>query len=303
MRKVDAIILGAGPAGLSAAVYLARNNVDFIILEKNFQGGQIIGTPEVDNYIGFADGISGMDLGEAFYKHATRFGAEIVYDEIEDFAISKAEKILTSKTEKYVCEALIIATGARPAKLGIKGEAELLGKGISFCATCDGAFFRNKAVCVVGGGNTAVEDALYLSSLCEKVYLIHRRDELRAEAELASKLESHKNIEILYDTEVLEFNGEKNLEKVKIINKKTKNEKELELAGAFIAVGIKPNSEVFERTVTILPSKFIETDENLQTNINGVFAVGDVRNTPLRQVITAAADGAIAATSVVKYLA
>lgn len=302
MRKVDVIVLGAGPAGLSASVYLARAGIDFVVIEKEMQGGQITKTYEVDNYIGFADGISGFDLATNFYNHASRFGTEIVYDEIEEYNFADEEKVLVSKNETYTAKKVIIATGARPAKLNIEGETELVGKGVSYCATCDGAFFKGKDVAVIGGGNTAIEDALYLSSICNKVSIIIRRDKFRADYELVSKLENHDNIEIIKNTNPLAFVGENGLEKIKLKNNKTDEEFEIEVSGVFVAVGIKPNSEVFQDIIESDDKKFIKTDNCLRTNVSGVYAVGDIRTTPLRQVITAAADGAIAASMIAKEL-
>ncbi|WP_461247744.1 thioredoxin-disulfide reductase [Treponema sp. R6D11] len=302
MRKVDVVVLGAGPAGLAASVYLARAGVDFICIEREFQGGQVVKTYEVDNYIGFADGISGMDLAMNFYNHATRFGAEIVYDEIETYDIAGEDKVLISKNETYSCKAIIVATGARSAKLGIAGEKEFAGKGVSYCATCDGAFFKGKDVAVIGGGNTAVEDALFLAGLCNKVSIIIRRDVFRADYEIVSKLDKYENIEIVKNTVPKEFVGDANLEKIILQNKETGEEFEKEVAGAFVAVGINPNSEPFQNILDLDEYKFIKTIGKMETSLDRVYAVGDVRTTPMRQVITAAADGAIAAGEVKKAL-
>lgn len=298
----DLIILGSGPAGLSAAIYATRAELNTIVIEKApMSGGQVINTYEVDNYAGFP-GISGFDLSMKFREHCDKLGATFVTGEIASLKVEDGIKIVTLETgDRYEAKAVIIATGAMWRKLEVPGEARLSGMGVSYCATCDGAFFRNKEVAVVGGGDVAVEDAIFLARLCKKVYVIHRRDEFRAAKILSTRLMELENVEILWDTTVEEINGTDMVESITVKNKKTEEIKTLEVAGVFVAVGMVPNSEVFEGVVDLNDGGYIVADETCKTNVPGIYAAGDIRTKELRQIVTAASDGANAVTSVEKY--
>ena len=295
----DLVIVGSGPAGLSAAVYAKRAMMDVVVLEKEaFSGGQIVNTEQVDNYLGLP-GISGFDMGMKFREHADTFGVE--FDDREVTAIEDHgdhKKVSLEDGSSIETKAILIATGAKHRKLGVPGEEEFTGAGVSYCATCDGAFFRNKEVAVVGGGNIALEDALYLSKMCSKVHLIHRRDELRAAKSLQKKLMALPNVEIIWDTVVNEICGEDQVEALFIENKKTGAKKHLPVDGVFVAVGMKPNTNMVPDEIKKDEAGYIVADENCVTNVTGIFAAGDVRTKMLRQIITAAADGANAVESV-----
>lgn len=299
----DLIIIGSGPAGLAAAVYAQRARLNTLVIEKAMvSGGQVLTTYEVDNYPGLP-GIGGYDLGLKFREHADGLGAEFAEDDvqrIENEGQGGIKRVVCAN-ETYETRALIIATGAVHRKLGVPGEEELAGAGVSYCATCDGAFFRNKVTAVVGGGDVAVEDAIFLSRMCKKVYLIHRRDELRAAKSLQESLLSKENVEVVWDTVVDRINGDGVVESLSLSNVKTGEKGKLELQGVFIAVGISPESSVFEGIVD-MDHGYIKAGEDGMTSAPGIFAAGDVRTKSLRQIITAAADGANAVTSVERYL-
>lgn len=302
MDKIyDLIIAGSGAAGLSASVYAQRAMLDTLVFEKSFSsGGQIINTYEVDNYLGLP-GISGFELAVKFREHADKLGVEFENSEI--IAVSENEGIKCiedSKGRKFHARAFIIASGAEHRQLGVKGEDRLRGMGVSYCATCDGAFFRNKTVAVVGGGDAALEDAIFLSAMCRKVYLIHRRDELRGIKILQKRVMELENTEILWNTTVQEIKGENSVSSL-TLNTEGKLY-DLETDGIFIAVGIKPYSDVFRGFVDTDEKGYIIADETGRTSRAGVFAAGDVRTKSLRQIITAAADGANCVYSAEKYL-
>lgn len=304
MDKIyDLIIMGSGPAGLAAALYAGRAELDTIIIEKApMSGGQIINTYEVDNYPGIP-GISGFELGMKFREHCDRMDMKFITGEVVDFKDEDGIKNITLEDGNvYKSKTAIIATGANPRKLGLEGETRLSGMGVSYCATCDGAFFRNKVTAVVGGGDVAVEDAIFLARLCKKVYVIHRRHEFRAAKSYINKLLSLENVEILWDSVVEEINGKDQVEKISVKNLKTEENTELAIDGIFIAVGNIPNSEVYKTSVQADGAGYLIAGENCETNIAGVFAAGDVRTKELRQIITAASDGAISITGVEKYL-
>ena len=301
-HKYDLIIIGSGPAGLSAAIYAQRAKLDTLVMEKNYaSGGQVLNTYEVDNYPGLK-GINGFDMGTKFREHADELGAVFAEAEVRSLVDEGAVKKVITDQETYEAKSVIIATGARHRKLGVPGEEELSGMGVSYCATCDGAFFRGKTVAVAGGGDVAVEDAIFLARICKKVYVIHRRDELRAANILQHNLFELDNVEMVWDTVVDEIAGEQQVEKLKIHNKKTGEAGELAVDGIFIAVGILPNSDEFEHPVEMDESKYLIAGEEGLTNIPGIFAAGDVRTKMLRQIVTAVSDGANAVTSVQKYL-
>lgn len=304
MDKIyELIIVGSGPAGLTAGIYASRAEIDTLIIEKNgMSGGQIINTYEVDNYPGIP-GISGFDLATKFREHCDQLGAVFVEGEVSKFDINNGIKTVTlDNGEIYRCKSLIIATGAVTRKLNIPGEKELSGMGVSYCATCDGAFFKNKITAVIGGGDVAVEDAIFLSRLCRKVYIIHRRDEFRAAKSLVSKVNSIPNIEIVWDSVVDKIIGTDMVEGVEINHLKDQVSETVQVDGVFIAVGNMPSSEVYAEYIKTDESGYILANESCETNVEGVYAAGDIRTKPLKQIITAAADGANSITAVERYL-
>ena len=301
MKQYDLIILGSGPAGLAAAIYAQRAKLDTLVLEQAMvSGGQILNTYEVDNYPGLP-GIGGYDLGIKLREHADKLGAVFAQDravKVED--LGEVKRVI-GEENTYEAKTLIVATGAVHRKLGIPGEERLAGMGVSYCATCDGAFFRNRVTAVVGGGDVAVEDAIFLARMCEKVYVVHRRDELRAAKSLQEKLFSLPNVEMVWDSEAVEIAGEAKTESLLIVNKKTGEKRTLAVDGVFIAVGITPESEIFTGLVE-MDHGYIKAGEDCETSAPGIFAAGDVRTKKLRQIVTAAADGANAVTSAERYL-
>lgn len=302
MEKIfELIIIGSGPAGLSAAIYAQRARLDTLVIEKEMMsGGQVLTTYEVDNYPGLP-GINGYDLGMKLREHAEKLGTVFAVDKVLRIEEEGADKKVVCEEGSYRTKTVLIATGAVHRKLGVPGEEELTGMGVSYCATCDGAFFRNKVTAVVGGGDVALEDAIFLSRMCRKVYLIHRRDELRGAKSLQETVFRQENIEILWDTQVAEIEGGSQVERIKLKNKRSGEERELEVQGVFIAVGITPNSEAFQGLVD-MKQGYIVAGEDGVTSAAGIFAAGDVREKQLRQIITAAADGANGVTSVERYL-
>ena len=298
----DLAILGAGPAGICAAIYATRAKLNTIWLDKKFvQGGQIVDTYEVDNYPGLP-GITGLDLGEAMAGHAAKLGMKPQRETVRSIEAEQGIKVIRTKKNEYRARAVIIACGATHRHLGIPGEEELSGMGVSYCATCDAAFFQDRTVVVVGGGNVAVEDAILLSRTCKKVYLVHRRDELRAEKILQESFFACKNVEIIWDSIPLSIEGTDKVEALKIQNKKTHEESFIETDGVFIAVGIVPGTEKFKDLVKLDEAGYIVAGEDGITSEPGIFAAGDIRTKNLRQVVTAVADGANAVASVQRYL-
>ncbi len=300
----DIIIIGGGPAGLSAAIYAQRANMKTLVIEKLSSGGQIVKTNEVDNYPGFYDVPTGIELGEAFLKHATNLGANIVYENVKSIENAPFDvKVVHTKRHTYMTKSIIFAMGASPKKLGVDGEAELSGSGVSYCAYCDGAFFKGKEVAVIGGGNTACEDAVYLSKLCKRVYIINRSKKFRATASIFENAKRQSNITIITDAVCEKFNGEQKLQSIDIKNTITQEKGVLNVDGVIVAIGVTPDSKLaIDCGVEVCDYGFIKTDMYLKTNIKGIFAAGDVRTTPLRQIVTAAADGAVAAVSATAYV-
>lgn len=300
----DIAIIGGGPAGMSAAIYAARGGMKTIVLEKIAYGGQAVKTHEIDNYLGFADNPTGAQLAEAFEKHARKFDVTFVSENVK--SIENAEfdvKVIHTRKNKYMAKSIIFATGATPKTLSVEGEEKLTGAGVSYCATCDGAFFKDKEVCVIGGGNTAMEDALYLASFCSKVYVINRSKKFRAAVTLVDRVKKNGKIQIITDTVAERFNGVNMLESVSLKNTLTNEKSVLKVSGVIVAIGITPSSELAASCGAELCGRgFIKTDMYLASSVKGIFAAGDVRVSPLRQVVTAAADGAVAATSAINYV-
>lgn len=294
----DVIIIGSGPAGLGAAIYGERAGMNLAVIDRSpISGGQVLTTYEVDNYLGMP-GINGCDMSDKFREHADKLEVPFITAEVERIEDKIEYKIIHTDGGDYETKTIIFATGASHAALGVKGENELAGMGVSYCATCDGAFFRKKNVAVVGGGDVAVEDAIFLAGICNKVYLIHRRDSLRAAESLQKKLLSMENVEVLWDSEVTEINGNDMVESISIYNKKKENADTLSVSGIFIAVGIIPNTKLIEGLVELDEKGYVVAGEDCRTSRNGIFAAGDVRKKALRQIITAVADGANAINSV-----
>lgn len=297
----DLAILGAGPAGICAAIYATRGKLNTLWLEKKFvQGGQIVDTYEVDNYPGLP-GITGLDLGETMVNHAEKLGIKPKREPVLSIEEENGLKVIRTKKNRYMAKAVILACGAAHRQLGIPGEEELSGMGVSYCATCDGAFFQDGTVAVVGGGNVAVEDAILLSRTCKKVYLVHRRDELRADKVLQDKLFKCANVEMVWDSVPTVIEGTDKVEDIKVHNVKTDEGKTIAVDGVFIAVGILPNTEKFKGLVDLDESGYIIAGEDCVTSTPGIFAAGDIRTKQLRQIVTAVADGANAVISAEKY--
>ncbi|SDB42850.1 thioredoxin reductase (NADPH) [Pseudobutyrivibrio sp. YE44] len=298
----DVIVVGAGPAGLSAAIYGKRAGRNILVLDtSSISGGQILSTYEIDNYPGMP-GISGEALAQAMADHCMKLGVEFARGRVTSIIDKGDTKELVTKKASFETKAIILATGATNRKLGCKGEEELSGVGVSYCATCDGAFFKDKTVAVVGGGDVALEDAIYLARFCEKVYLIHRRDEFRGAMVLQEQVKATDKIQIIYDTVVEEILGQDKVEALHIKNKKTEAEEDLKVDGVFIAVGNMPNTGSIKGLPNQDEGGYIIADETCATSVPGIYAAGDVRTKQLRQVITATADGANAIASIEKYL-
>ncbi len=296
------IIIGGGPAGYSAALYSARAGLDTLIIEKMSAGGQMALTGDIENYPGFEDGIDGFTLGMKMQKSATRFGAKTEYGEVTDLILDgDIKKVITSAGERYA-KAVIIATGANPRELGIEGEAAFTGRGIHYCAHCDGRFYKDKTVIVVGGGNSAAEDALHLSKLAKKVYLVHRRDELRADRIYKNRLADAGNIEFIWNSEVISIIAELKLTGALIRDLQSGEESSIDCDGIFVSIGRVPATSFLDGKLLLDKNGYIIADESTKTSIDGVYAAGDVRTKSLRQVVTAVADGAVAVNSASEYL-
>ncbi len=289
----DIIIVGAGTAGLSAAIYGVRAGKNVLVLEANVYGGQIINTPEIENYPGIKH-ISGYEFATNLYEQAKELGAEIKFEKVLEIMSGPNEKIVITDNSRYSAKSIILATGAKNRPLGLENEKEWIGRGISYCATCDGAFFRGKDVAVNGGGNTALEDALFLSSYCSKVYVIHRRDSFRGEDKLLQSLQEKKNVEFILNSYITTLLGEDQLEGINIRNKDTNNELSININGLFIAIGQIPENAIFSNIVDLDKGGYIMAQEDCKTNVEGIFVAGDSRTKVIRQLATAASDGAIA---------
>ncbi len=299
----DVVIIGGGPAGLTAGIYAARGGLKTLLCEGKILGGQIVLSYEVENYPGFPQGISGMELIENFTKQVEKFGVEMSYEgvvKIDDDRECKSVHLTNGTCIKT--KTIIIASGASSNKLGCPGEKKFTGKGVSYCATCDGAFFRNKTVAVIGGGDSAIEEALYLTNLAKKVYIIHRRNQLRAIKILQDRAEKNSKIQDIFNHIVKEVQGDKLVNGLMLKNTQTGELTRLPIDGVFVYIGVTPNTMFVKDLIKLDEEGYILTDEKMETNVEGIFAAGDIRSTPLRQVITAASDGAIAASSAQKYI-
>ncbi len=297
----DIIIVGAGTAGLSAAIYARRAGLDTLVIENMVPGGQIINTTQIENYPAIKE-ISGFEFVSVLIDQATSLGATIVTSQVLDVSLKTAVKTVTTDKEIYSAKSVIIANGAKHRKLMCNGEEKFSGLGVSYCATCDGAFYRNKDVVVVGGGNTAVQEATFLANLCCKVYLIHRRDEFRADRSVMEAAKSKENIQFVTDCVVDEIKGDEVVNEVLISNVKTKETKTIEVSGVFIAIGLSPDNALFGKEVTLDKEGYLKAGEDCKTSIPGVYAAGDSRQKQVRQLVTAASDGAVAATMAAEYI-
>ena len=298
----DMIVLGGGPAGYTAALYAARAGFDVVVLEKMSPGGQMILTGDIDNYPGFEEGIDGFTLGMKMQQGAERFGAKTEYAEVISVDFSDKVKRIETTSGVYFGKTVVIASGANPRELGLNNESELIGRGVHYCAHCDGRFYKDKTVVVVGGGNSAVSDALYLSRLAKKVFLIHRRDKLRATRIYQENLLNSKNVEILWNSVVSEFIKDDRLKSVKIKDLNSGDVTELACDGVFVSIGRKPATEFLKNEVALDANGYVVAGEPTKTNVDGVYAVGDVRTKALRQVVTAVADGAVAVHFAEEYI-
>lgn len=301
--KTDLVILGGGPAGLTAGMYAARARIPLILIERGQTGGQLAATATVENYPGFIEPVIGAELAQKMEQHARRFGLEILYADVLEVSKDEGGFILrTDGSEEVECKAIIIASGASPVKLGLPGEDEFYGKGVSYCAVCDGPFFQDLEVAVVGGGDSAVEESVYLTRFAKKVHLVHRRDELRACKEIQEKAFAEPKVSIHWSTVPVEIVGEKDVTGIRLRSLKTQTEETLPVGGVFFYVGLRPNSEPFSNLVKTDSRGFVETDQEMRCSVPGIFAAGDVRAKALRQITTAVGDGATAAYSAQHYL-
>lgn len=301
-KVFDLAVIGAGPAGLTAGLYAARAGLDVVVFERLAVGGQLAQTEQVENYPGFPEGVNGFDLAFSMKQQADRFGVRTISEDVVSVDLNRRLKCLTTAFGEYFAHNVIVASGARPRKLGLEREDELQGCGVSYCATCDGNFFRGKRVMVVGGGNTAVADAIYLSRICEKVYLVHRRDKLRATDIYHKRVENLPNLEFVWSAvpnTLTSTDGA--LSSVSVEMLKTKEIRDIEVSALFVAIGTRPNTEFLDGALELDAAGYIVADESGITNISGVYAAGDVRTKFLRQVATAVADGAICAEKVSEY--
>ena len=296
----DIIIVGAGPAGLTAAIYGVRARKKVLVLEATSYGGQILTTADIENYPAYAH-ISGYDFATNIYNQAKDLGAEIKFEKVIDINNLKDHKEIITEKKTYKSKTVILATGSDNRKLGLEGEDELLGKGLSYCATCDGNFYKKKDVAVAGGGNTALAEALFLSNICNKVYLIHRRDSFKGEDVLVHKLEKKPNVEFIYNSNVTKLNGKRKLTSIEITDNE-ENVKELDVEALFVAIGRIPENQNFAKLIDLDENGYVIADENCHTNVDGIFVAGDNRVKSLRQLVTAEADGAVAAVEATKYI-
>ena len=300
-RSYDVVVLGGGPGGYTAALYCARSGYSVAVVEKIAAGGQMSTTDRVDNYPGFDDGIDGFELGERMQKGAERFGAVTLFEEATGVELKGERKIVRTDVGELTARAAVLATGAHPRELGLKEEKELVGRGVAYCATCDGMRYKGKTVVVTGGGNSAVADALYLAKICKKVYLVHRRDTLRASKVYTEPLKK-SGVEMVWNSRVEEILHEKKVTGVRLADVNTGEERTIECEALFVAIGRKPDTELFAGQIDLDKQGYIVADESTKTELAGVFAVGDVRTKAVRQIVTATADGATAAHFIEEFL-
>lgn len=300
-KQYDIVIVGAGTAGLSAAIYAVRAGKRVIVLEATTHGGQIVNTPEVENYPGIKK-ISGFEFANNLYEQAKSLGAEVVYEKVNSIEVNGEEKIVHTAKEDYQAKAVILATGAKNRPLGLEHEKEWIGAGISYCATCDGMFYRGKDVAVAGGGNTALEDAIFLTNYCRKVYLIHRRDAFRGEEKLLQTLKEKPNVEFVLNANITRLIGEDGVDGVEVEDKNTHEKRVLDVMGLFVAIGQMPENSEFINVVDLDKGGYIEAKEDCKTKTKGIFTAGDCRTKKVRQLATAASDGAIAALAACEYI-
>lgn len=314
----ELIIVGGGPAGLTAGIYATRDKIKTLLIEKVAPGGQVILSENIENYPGFPEGISGLELVRKMEEQAKKFGLEIISGEVKKLKINPvlntgekfppkadqpwAEKIVETENEKYESLAVIIATGAEAKKLNVPGEEKLIGKGVSYCAICDGPFFKNQEVAVIGGGDAAVQEAIFLTRFAKKVFLIHRRTQLRATKILQERVKSNPKIEFLWDTVVNEIYGDKRVEALRTKNVKSGEERKLPIQGIFVLIGIEPQTKFLQGVTALDKNGYVLTDENMQTSVPGIYACGDCRKKLLRQVVTACAEGAMATFAASRYI-
>jgi len=301
-RMYDVVIAGAGPAGMTAAVYASRANLDTLMIERGIPGGQVANTEDVENYPGF-DHILGPDLSNKMFEHAKKFGAEYAYGDISEVVDHGEYKVVKAGDQEYKTRTVIIATGAEQKKIGIPGEEEFVGRGVSYCAVCDGAFFKDKELVVIGGGDSAVEEGIYLTKFAKKVTIIHRRDELRAQKIIQERAFNNDKIEFIWNTEAEEINGpDGKVSSLSLVNRETGDKSTFETDGVFIYIGTIPLSEPFKSLGITNDEGYIPTNEEMETNIPGIYAAGDVREKKLRQIVTATGDGSIAAEAAIAYI-
>lgn len=300
-KKYDIVIVGAGTAGLSAAIYAVRAGKSVIVLEATTHGGQIVNTPEVENYPGIKK-ISGFEFANNLYEQAKSLGAEVVYEKVIGIEVNGEEKIVHTAKEDYQAKAVILATGAKNRPLGLEHEKEWIGAGISYCATCDGMFYRGKDVAVAGGGNTALEDSIFLTNYCRRVYLIHRRDAFRGEEKLLQTLKEKPNVEFVLNANITRLIGEDGVDGVEVEDKNTHEKRVLDVMGLFVAIGQMPENSEFINVVDLDKGGYIEAKEDCKTKTKGIFTAGDCRTKKVRQLATAASDGAIAALAACEYI-
>jgi thioredoxin reductase (NADPH) len=301
-KEYDVVIIGGGPAGLSAGIYTARARLSSLLVERGAFGGQIVNAERVENYPGFPEGISGFDLTQFMHQQATGFGLETITAEVNGIDINGEQKVVKTSQGYFAARAVIVASGSERQKLGVPGEAEFIGKGVSYCATCDAAFFREKLVAVVGGGNAAITEALELTKFASKITLIHRRNQLRATQIMQERAFAEPKIEFLWDTVVEEIVGETFVNQLSIRNVKTGQKSNLDVSGVFVAVGFKPNTDYLKGMLPLDDAGAIVTNDRMETGVTGILAAGDIRSGSIRQVIAAAGDGATAAVYAERYI-
>jgi thioredoxin-disulfide reductase len=301
VKQYDIVIVGAGTAGLSAAIYAVRAGKSVIVLEATTHGGQIVNTPEVENYPGIQK-ISGFEFANNLYKQAKSLGAEVIYEKVIGIEVNGEEKIVHTTKEDYQAKAVILATGAKNRPLGLEHEKEWIGAGISYCAICDGMFYRGKDVAVAGGGNTALENAIFLTNYCRKVYLIHRRDAFRGEEKLLQTLKEKPNVEFVLNANITRLIGEDGVDGVEVEDKNTHEKRIIDVMGLFVAIGQMPENSEFINVVDLDKGGYIEAKEDCKTKTKGIFTAGDCRTKKVRQLATAASDGAIAALAACEYI-